>query len=117
VRALLRDIADERTEIENITKGLDPVEIIRLVEEAGTIAKVSITVAAVTPGAGVLEDSSLTSYLIVMNTKGSFDGVYHLIELLETLPIPSGLEYVRVDKKEKTWEAEIHIRVFTQEKV
>ena len=113
VRALLRDIGSDRDELYAVTKGYDPVEVIRVIEDAGRIAHVVVTVNAVTPSTAASQDPTLSSFSINLTTNGSFDRLYQFIALLETLPLPSQIDQFRLEKLDKTWNASMTIRVFS----
>ncbi len=112
VRALLRDIGTDREQLNSITNGYDPVEIIRVIEDAGRSARVTVTVNAVTPGSPASEDPTLSSYSVKLAAVGSFERLYQFITLLETLPLPSQIDQFRLEKVEKTWNMSMTVRVY-----
>jgi len=116
-RALLRDIDPDRKKLQSITEVSDPVEIIRFIESAGKEAHVPIIVQAVSPGSPSSQDPQLHSLLVSMSAEGPFKDLYYFISLAETMPIPSAIEQVKLEKRENTWNMEMLIRVFIEEPV
>jgi len=112
IRALLRDIEKERAELDGITQGYDPVETIRIIEEAGRTAGVTVTVNAVTSGTPAPEDPTLTSFVINLDMAGPFERMHRFAALMETLPLPAEIEQARFEKLEKTWNGGMIIRVY-----
>ena len=112
VRALLRDIDRERTELNAITQGYDPVETIRIIEEAARAARVTITVNAVTPSMPAPEDPTLSSFLVNINVSGTFAGMYQFTSLMETLPLPAEVEQAQFERVEKMWSGDMIIRIY-----
>lgn len=112
IRALLRDIERERKELDRITQGYDPVESIRIIEEAARTAGVTIKVNAVTSGTPVPEDPTLTSFVVNLDVAGPFERMYRFASLMETLPLPAEIEQARFEKLEKTWNGGMIIRVY-----
>jgi len=117
VRSLLRDIEDERDKLYEISSELDPVDIIKFVENVGKTAGTSVIINAVSPGTAPEEDPTLSSFLITLNSEGSFKQLFHLVTLLETLPFPSEIEKVRFEKLERKWNMSSVVRVYTEDSI
>lgn len=115
MRALLRNTEGDRVKLTNITLNNDPVDIIRALENAAAVARVPLTVSAVNPGSPYAEDPSLSSFLVAVVAEGTFQELNHFIALVETLPLPSSVEQVKFEKREKEWSAEMVVRIFFEE--
>jgi hypothetical protein len=117
VRTMLRDIKNERQQLESLTEGLDPVEVIRLIENIGLSAGVSTSVSAVNPGGVLAEDPSLSSFVIVVNARGTFERLFHFVTLMETASYSGLIEQVKFEKLESEWSASLNLRIFAEENI
>lgn len=117
VRALLRDTERERKELNALTEGHDPVEVIRMLEDMAKRTGVTLLVEAVSPGGVSSDDPSLSSFLIIVRVTSAFDKIHHFISLVSSLQFPSYVEKAKIEKIEKTWQANIVLRVFTHESI
>lgn len=117
VRALLRDTETERAELDALVKGQDPVEVIRVIESLGDVAKVKVTVDAVSTGDALKIDPTLSSFFVTVSADGTFDALHHFVSLLSTLPIPSRLEQMRMEWRETGWHATAGMRIFVEGKL
>lgn len=114
IHTLLRDLDDERKTLVAITQGYDPVEAIRVIEDAARLARVTVVVNAVTPGMPPPEDPTLSTFLLNMEVTGSFERLHRFTALMESLPLPMEIDQARFDKLDKTWTGSMIIRVYME---
>ncbi|MEK7628110.1 MAG: hypothetical protein AAB421_01690 [Patescibacteria group bacterium] len=114
VRAVLRDTKMNRAKLAAITKEREPIEDIRSIESAAEQVGTALVIEAVSPSGGTAEDASLESYLITMTVEGTFSSIHHFISMLETLPLPSSVEQIKIEAIEQGWRGSIIVKIYIE---
>ena len=115
-RAALRNSKNQRTELAKIIGSRDVVETVRLVEDAAKAAGVVTEVDSVSASGAHPEDKTLETYKVAIGVEGAFPKIVHLISALETLPVPSRIEQVKVEYLERSWQATMLVSLYIEAK-
>lgn len=124
LHAIVQDTAEQRAQLDSILR-MDVVSIVDMIEEVGKAAGVRITVSNAIPenvppsqaagGAGIIATG------FVVEAQGRFSTLMRVVQLFETLPIPSTLGRLDMERTAKpgnlgtsdTWRMNAYIRVLT----
>ena len=124
IHSIARDTVEERTQLDKIFR-TDVVSIVDLIETTGTAAGVKVTVRNVIPESAPPTQAAASAGIVatgfVIEAQGKFSTLMHVLQLFETLPIPSTLgrldiEYVPDSGGSglsSAWRLNAYIRVLT----
>jgi len=110
LRILARDTERSRLALRAITADKDVVALIQLLEDAGNIAGVKVSIDAVSSG---VDEEVLQSVVVSMSANGSFNEVNHLLSLVEALPAASSITQFELERENATsqnWNVQIRVR-------
>ncbi len=123
LHSLVRETAAERAQLDSALR-VDIVSIVDLIEAAGKAAGVVVIVSDVQPENVSLPQVaggrkvSVTGF--VVGAQGKFSLLMHVVQLLETLPVPSSIGRLDIEHKVSaspgvpdTWQMNAYIRVLT----
>jgi len=125
LHSIVQDTESERAQLDSLVT-VDVVSVVDMLEETGKAAGVKVTVINVLPegvaaiGAG---NANIVATGFVIEAHGRFSALMHVLQLLETLPIPSTLGRLDIELvpnpsgSSSTWGMNAYIRVLTAEEV
>ncbi len=119
LRSLLRDTANDRTTLSGLST-LSAVDIVGRVRTLGQDAGVDTTIDAITPA--TLDPSvakTAPALSLTISASGTFAHLYHLVQLLETMPLGVVIDQVSLDHqpqggKTSAWTLRVRVYVYTE---
>lgn len=118
LHALARDTKDARTKLEQLSDA-DILEILDTIEALARDTGVPIQIGA--PSISSNEASPVRTASFIIEAQGTFTQVAHVVALLESLPIPSALDELQLErlpssegsKPARSWHIVTQVRIFT----
>lgn len=118
LHALARDTKDERAKLEQIS-GADILEILDTIEALARDTGVPIQTGA--PSISSNEASPVRVASFIVEAQGTFTQVAQAVALLESLPVPSALDELQLErtpdregsKPARNWRVVTQVRIFT----
>jgi len=109
VQSVIRDTEAERAAIERLIS-VSVVQAVDIVEAAGEAAGgKSVEIVSASPATAPKELSGLS---IVVTMEGTFPALMRAVSLFESLPIPSVVETVDIEKSEGMWRLTARLKLF-----
>ncbi|MBI4133277.1 hypothetical protein HY478_01555 [Candidatus Uhrbacteria bacterium] len=118
LHALARETKSEREKLEGVAHS-DILEILNTVEAIARDSKIPIHIGEAVSEVGSDSSSPLRSASFVIGASGSFSDLLHVVSLLESLPIPSSIADVHLErltelsKGAPQWRVVTRVRFFT----
>ena len=121
--SLAQDTAQKREQLDKIFH-TDVVSMVDMIESAGKTAGAKLVVSNVqtqdTPLAQTASGSPIIATGFVVEAQGTFPSIMHLVRLFETLPVPSKLDRLDVERTSAAtpgasglWRINAHLNVLT----
>lgn len=110
LRALARDTEATRAALNSLA-GIDVVSLVERVEAAGADAGASIKIKNASPELST--SSPLRAVTLHIESNGEFSTLMREIALLETLPVPSVFDAIRLERASGGWRMDARLRLFT----
>ena len=114
--ALVLDTEDERVLIDRMLN-VELLSVADMIEDVGKNTGTGLRVRSASPQ-NVSEGAPLIEVKFVVEGMGKFSSLMQALRLLETLPIPSTIDGIDIDKSESSgpgdsWRISVSIRVFS----
>lgn len=114
VRRVVRDTESERAEIDSyFLKEEEIVTFLEDIEALGVHVGAPVTVQSVAVEEAVDKDERIIPLRLVLQSEGTLQELFYMLQLLETFPAALRVEKIQVtqDAEERTWNGTFHIIV------
>ncbi|OGG72829.1 hypothetical protein A3A38_02570 [Candidatus Kaiserbacteria bacterium RIFCSPLOWO2_01_FULL_53_17] len=109
LRATIQDSEAERAALESVVR-VPILEAVEAIESAGKKAGAAeVSIGNASPSAGM--PAGVMAVSVVVNARGSFAALVRMLNVLETLPIPSTLEQFELEKVDSSWRLTARLRL------
>ncbi len=114
VQAYERALPQRRELAEYLVATEDPTPLLTSIEALGQDAGVSLIVGSLVRDETSTDDRTMLR--VVLSVRGTYDRVFRLVRLLETMPYAAILDRVAlsVSKEDELWEGQVHLRVVAE---
>lgn len=119
LRVVARETEEGRAELDSLAN-LDVISIIEAIEAVGNAARVSIEIGQALADSAQTAERATRSVNVVVEAQGSFANLVHAASLLYSLPIPSEVTEIQIERlpsdvggKSAGWRFVAYVRVLT----